>query len=212
MNATLERTTFATNRAMEFSTETHPGGNVQNGALARMHWPQGASPLEDANTHDFYNFINLGPRYDEVDRMNLQSEPVEYESTIDPRINLRLSGATEDECKFLVQGMRHGHWFGERVELNAMTSDQFLSWLAQRLADTGVVKLVPAEDTLRVAYRQALQRAYIQKAVDAANAAYDRRAVTIPNDLAETIRQRIAGTTQAWDDAIFALACEQVAE
>lgn len=117
-----------------------------------------------------------------------------------------------DECRFLVQGMRNGRWFGERVELNAMTSDQFLSWLRQRLDDLGVAKMVPAEEALQAAYRHALQRAYIQNAIDEANANYDRSDVTIPHALADEVRQRIEGTSSAWDDAIFEIACEELAE
>ena len=84
--------------------------------------------------------------------------------------------------------------------------------MRQRLDDAGVAKLVPTEDTLQVAYRHALQRAYIQRAIDEANASYDRRDVAIPDDLADEVRQRIAGTASAWDDAIFEIACEQVTE
>jgi hypothetical protein len=158
------------------------------------------------------NVVNLGLRIEDVTAMNLQSEPVEYDSNVDPGINLRQSGATEDECRYLVQGMRNGRWFGERVELNAMTSDQFLSWLRQRLDDLGVAKMVPAEEALQAAYRHALQRAYIQKAIDEANANYDRSDVAIPDALAEEVRQRIEGTSSAWDDAIFEIAREELAE
>lgn len=158
------------------------------------------------------NVVNLGLRIEDVVAMNLQSEPVEYDSSVDPRINLRQSGASEDECRYLVQGMRHGRWFGERVELNAMTSDQFLSWLRQRLDDVGVAKMVPAEDALQAAYEYALQRAHIQKAIDEANANYERRDVTIPDALADEVKRRIAGTSSAWDDAIFEIACEELAE
>lgn len=158
------------------------------------------------------NVVNLGLRIEDVTAMSLQSEPVEYDSNVDPGINLRQSGATEDECRYLVQGMRNGRWFGERVELNAMTSDQFLSWLRQRLDDLGVAKMVPAEEALRAAYRHALQRAHIQKAIDEANDNYDRSDVKIPDALTDEVRQRIEGTSSAWDDAIFEIACEELAE
>lgn len=158
------------------------------------------------------NVVNLGLRFEDVAAMTLQSEPVEYDGSLDPRINLRQSGATEDECEFLVQGKRNGHWSGDRVELNAMTSDQFLGWLRQRLDDVGVAKMVPAEEALQAAYRHALRRATIQKAIDEADENYDRRDVAIPDALADEVKRRISGTSSAWDDAIFEIAREKVTE
>jgi hypothetical protein len=72
--------------------------------------------------------IDLGLRLPVVQEMGLESEPVEYRSRVDPRINLRRSGASSDECDFLVQRGGWG-WSGKRVELNAMNSTQFVDFV-----------------------------------------------------------------------------------
>src|SRR5207245_11304797 len=80
-----------------------------------------------------------------------------------PRIILSEYGATEDEANFLA-GERATHqkegkeivvWEGERIELNAMTSDQFVDWLQRKLEENGVTKVVPDEATLAPAWQRA---------------------------------------------------------
>ena len=68
------------------------------------------------------NAIDMGFRLEDVD--GLESEPVEYSQKLDPRVYLRTAGATDEEADFLVEGYRYGGWCGQRVELNAMTSEQ----------------------------------------------------------------------------------------
>lgn len=81
--------------------------------------------------------IDLGLRLEDVQPMGFESEPVEYPDKKDPRINLRNSGASEAECDFLVRHKTEGGWIGERVELNAMTSKQFLTWLVGKESRPG---------------------------------------------------------------------------
>ena len=102
--------------------------------------------------------IDLGLRLSDVEAMHLQSEPVEYPSHVDPRENLRQRGTTEEECDFLVRQRGLGGWTGQRVELNAMTSDQFIAWLEAKLMAVGVQKVVPDQETLAKAYRRAVRR------------------------------------------------------
>jgi len=154
--------------------------------------------------------IDLGLRLADVVEMDLQSEPVEYKSTVDPRANLAESGATEDEQRYLVHRRtahygERGPWLGERVELNAMTSDQFIAWLERKLAEHQVRKLVPDAPTLAIAYRRAVRIAHIQKAIDAALDALPTDEIRLPPDLGDVIERRIAGTAMAWDQALFEL-------
>jgi hypothetical protein len=128
---------------------------------------------------------------------------VDYDSTVDPRINLRESGATEEECAVLVRRTAGG-WRGERVELNAMSSRQLLAWLEAKFAEHGVEKVVPDQATLEQAYRRARRRAVIQHAIDAALKTIDQDdTIAIPASLAAHIRAAISGTTQSWDMAIW---------
>jgi hypothetical protein len=60
------------------------------------------------------------------------------------RARLRNSGATPEECEFLVR---------QRVELNAMTSEQFVGFIRRKLAEHDVEKIVPSKQALDKAYR-----------------------------------------------------------
>src|SRR5262249_35945852 len=82
--------------------------------------------------------IDLGLRLADVRQMGLQSERVEYRGTSDPRELLRQQGATQEERDFLVGRKTGPGWAGERVELNAMPSRQFIDFLERKLAAAGV--------------------------------------------------------------------------
>jgi DNA topoisomerase VI subunit B len=149
--------------------------------------------------------VDLGLRLEDVRAMNLQSEPVEYDSKKDPKINLRESGATEEECAFLVSGGR-GQWRGARVELNAMTSDQVVKWVEAKLDAAGVCKVVPGEEDLARAYRRATRIMAVEQAIAEALADIDGESAPVPEGLADRVREYITGTAIPWDDAIAALA------
>jgi hypothetical protein len=134
----------------------------------------------------------------------LLSEPVEYDSTVDPRENLRESGATEEECDFLVRKQSGKGWLGERVELNAMTSRQFLAFLERKLQDAGVHKVVPDRAQLAKAYAYAVRQAHVQKAIDKAVAELDQEtAISMPKNLRKRITEAIEGTDQSWEDVLL---------
>jgi hypothetical protein len=148
--------------------------------------------------------IDLGFRLGDV--QGLERERVEYTGAKkSPAINLRACGATDAECAFLVR--REGsQWVGDRVELNAMRSDQFIAWLEGKLAEVGVTKVVPDAETLARAYRLAWRKSTLQRAIDDALAEIDESPdVPVPDDLAEQIRAKITGKAIAWDDAIWGL-------
>jgi hypothetical protein len=154
--------------------------------------------------------IDLGLRLADAQAMGLEGEHVTYKAKADPRPNLRESGATAEEIAYLVRSRDRysGEWEGERVELNAMTSVQFVAWLEGKLQAAGVTKVVPTGDALADAYRRAVRRATIQKAIDDAEAAYEAAPVEVPADLEETLRDKVAGTATAWDEALWELARE----
>jgi hypothetical protein len=152
--------------------------------------------------------IDLGLRLADVRAMNLGREEVEYrQHNVDPKLNLRRCGATEEECNFLVRRGAYGGWRGERVELNAMTSNQFLAWLEGKLAQVGVKKLVPKRQALARAYRWAVRQAQLQQAIDAARDALPTDAeIAIPEDLEDQIREQLDGSAKSWDQVLWDLA------
>jgi len=150
--------------------------------------------------------VDLGLRLADVQAMPLQSERVDYPSDVDPRINLRQCTATEAECNFLVRRAPLGGWTGARVELNAMTSDQFMAWLAAKFAEVGVEKVVPDDESLARAYRRAVRQRRVQRVIDQALAALDEEEEpSVPEDLDERIRDRLTGSAQAWDQVLWEL-------
>src|SRR5207244_3309045 len=101
--------------------------------------------------------IDLGLRLDDAEAMGLLSEPVAYPKCgVDPRINLLRRGASRREADFLVHRRTSStSWVGERVELNAMTSQQFIEFLERKLGAHGVAKVIPDAAMLADAYRRA---------------------------------------------------------
>jgi hypothetical protein len=103
----------------------------------------------DTRRYNFRNAfatIDLGLRLDDALDLDLQSEPVSLAANKDKSRNtLRRNGANEDEIDFLVNG--------QRVELNAMTSDQFLDFVEDKLIAADIEKIVPLKDQLDEAPR-----------------------------------------------------------
>jgi DNA topoisomerase VI subunit B len=145
--------------------------------------------------------IDLGLRLEDAKALRLQSERVNYATKKDPRERLRECGATPEECRFLVQGGGQGRWWGERVELNAMTASQFLQFVERKLRRVGVRKVVPQGQALQQAYRRACRLQMIQEALDAAQASpvEDMR---IPVNLAAVLRRQLKNSTLSWDQAL----------
>ena len=154
------------------------------------------------------NVVDLGFGLDDAATMVLESEPVPYRNQKDPRSRLRECGATEDECDFLVEKGRRRSWTGERIELNAMDSAQFIAWLEARLRDAGVTKVVPDSAVLTRAYRRAYKRAVIQHAVDRLLKDMADDDILVPADLEHATRDRLVDSARAWDDLIWERGCQ----
>jgi DNA topoisomerase VI subunit B len=145
--------------------------------------------------------IDLGLSLEDARTLGLQSERVYYATKKDPRERLRECGATREECSFLVQGGGPGKWWGERVELNAMTAAQFLEFLERKLRRVGVCKVVPEGQALQHAYRRAWRLQLIQEAVDAAQASPAEQ-LRIPAKLDSSIRGQLQDSPLPWDQAL----------
>jgi hypothetical protein len=152
------------------------------------------------------NVVDLGLRLADVETLSLDSEPVTYDSKVDPRHNLRLSGADEAECNFLVHGEGYGGWEGERVELNAMTSDQLVDWLTEKLRAHGVGKFVPSKDALAAAYRRAVRLADLGRTLDELEGGGGLGEIEVPADIEDKVCSAIADTEKPWDAAVWDLA------
>jgi DNA topoisomerase VI subunit A len=118
---------------------------------------------ESGRRHEFKNrldYVDIGLRLADVERLSLQGEPVPLNRGGDSdklvrrresRINrLTINGAGEDEIGFLLGDAD----VGQRVELNAMTSDVFVASVEEKLAEHGAAKVVPDASILANAYRR----------------------------------------------------------
>ena len=94
--------------------------------------------------------VDLGLRLADVEDSGLEAEDVFYSS--DPAPNLRKNGATAEEIAFLRS---------RRVELNAFASADFVAWIERKLEQHGVVKVVPDQDTLMLAWRRSIASGYV---------------------------------------------------
>jgi hypothetical protein len=155
--------------------------------------------------------IDLGLTLADVQGMALQSEPVNYRQAADPKIDLARCGATEDEQAFLIMGERQRnsstgkyYWPGLRVELNAMTSDQFVTWIERRLTEHGVAKVIPTPETLAKAY----QRATRTKAINDALVRIQEHRQEDPSDVPDDLQDRVKAVLDehpelSWDAAVW---------
>ena len=147
--------------------------------------------------------VDLGLRLSDVEKWDLQAETVSYSS--DPGSNLNLNGATQEEIEFLRGESDWRSYRGQRVDLNAFTSDAFVEWLESKLEEQGVVKVIPDDATLESAYRRALSIQQYREAIDEATQDIQDRvaAVEIPENLRADLKQRMKShPSQPWDEAL----------
>jgi hypothetical protein len=159
---------------------------------------------ESGRRHQFTNkldFVDLGLRLADVERLELQSERV----GIDPkkrdatRRRLQINGATPREVDFLMAG--------QRVELNAMPSDVFIQFIEDGLRAHGVAKVIPDADLLVETYTAMKRGKAAQAALQAELERLNAEAVATPADLVDRVRAYLVEhPTAAWTDAVAAIA------
>ena len=161
----------------------------------------------DTHRYQFKNppeIIDLGIRLEDVRRLKLESEPF----TIKPEAaeNLRENGATEDEIKFM---LGDGDGQGQRVELNAMTSPQFIKWLEGKLRKHGVKKFVPEDDVLQTAFKRAALAHKLNGEID--KVFFKLRTEADKADMPEDLRSAVEAYLKknpgaSWDSAVAQIA------
>jgi hypothetical protein len=140
----------------------------------------------------------LGLTLDQAVSMDLQSERQEVQGD-HARIleGLRNHGASEGELKFIASG--------QRVELNAMPSDQFVEWIETSLRANNVQKVIPSAATVEQQARHILGLRHLKRSVsdleqDARNHA---ASVQLPADLDSRMRLVFEkNPTLPWEDAL----------
>jgi len=158
--------------------------------------------------HDI-NVIDLGLRLDDVQAFNLEDQ---WEGSYDKgdlesrRCNLRFNGATEEEIEILADKR-------QRIELNAMTSDQLVDFIERKLQANGIKKVVPDKKQLAEAYQMFTRSMLIEEVVDKAIEESDPQDVKVPRDLEKKIREHLKeNPEQRWDQAVNIIAGGDAAE
>ena len=153
--------------------------------------------------HRIKTIVDMGLRLADVDAEHLESEPVVQDKDPDAvRRRLAINGATEAEIAFLLNG--------ERVELNAMTSDQLVAFVERKLIAAGARKVVPAKATLVGAYGAFRREAKARRVVGAEFERLARIAIETPSDLEARVEQYLTEhPAETWDDAVRQIADEE---
>ena len=159
---------------------------------------------------------DIGLRLRDIKRMNLASEGVVYRQSKDPKENLRdCDDITQAEIDFLVRGstinpQKKRQWHGRRVELNAMTSKQFIALIERNLVEHGVKKVIPDRDTLNIAWRRIQKIKVVNGAVAYAALEIDSdnwTCPTAPRDLTAQVQEMLRRHPELpWDVALAKLA------
>ncbi|MBU1209001.1 MAG: hypothetical protein KKH04_19110 [Proteobacteria bacterium] len=145
-------------------------------------------------SHGSGKVIDLGFRIDDI--QGLQSEPVTPKGHIAGK--LREAGATGEEIEFLQS---------DRVELNAMTSEEFVNWLEAKLTKVGVKKYVPDETVMVEAYKRALYLTRLMEKEKEFREEFKNSAISIPDDLVMNVTEAlIEDPKNSWDQAIWRIA------
>lgn len=148
--------------------------------------------------------IDIGLRLDDVRRERLEWEPVTIKSDLDVVADtLRERGADDDEIDFLLGRDDTGQT--KRVELNAMTSRQFIAFIEGKLAEHGVEKVVPRTAVLAEHARRLFEQKLIRDEIEVVrpDIAEAVAAYQPPDDLFEQVYDLLAQQPEfSWDAAV----------
>jgi hypothetical protein len=144
-----------------------------------------------------FQVIDLGLRLADIEDLDRESVYVSSQSkTAD---TLRRHGATQREIDILVGG--------ERVELNALASDELVALIERKLAEHGIRKVIPDDAVLADAYRRMHRQALVQARIDELVEDLNGTEVAIPTGLRERIATAIkADPARSWDDIVRKIA------
>ena len=151
--------------------------------------------------------IDLGIRMEDIQEYDLAAEDVHYRSP--PDRDLQKNGATQEEIDFL----NSDGWGGQRVELNAFTSDTLIEWIEGKLEQHGIKKLIPDQNVVEAAYRRAIEIATVRgQIVDITKQAHEEAAeADVPDDLLAKIKDTLDATPSlSWDLAVARIVAREV--
>jgi hypothetical protein len=164
----------------------------------------------DSGRYIFTNevpIIDIGLRLSDIDELGLLREP--FTLNKNPRSvadTLRRHGATQAEIDFLIQRPDSFRSFeGERVELNAMTSDELVDFIERKFEEHGVSKIIPTDDVLEQHARRMLERHAVLRELDKLLPEIRKRVAEtkLPEDLRAHVEELLEENPKLpWDAAV----------
>jgi hypothetical protein len=153
--------------------------------------------------HRVETIVDLGLRLADVEAQGLESEPFAQDKNRNAmRRRLAINGATEAEIAFLLGS--------ERVELNAMASDQLNGFVERKLAAAAARKVVPATAALAAVYGAFRHEQKVEEAIEAAlKQLKTEPKIETPPDIEARVKQYLTEhPADKWDDAVRRIAEE----
>lgn len=146
----------------------------------------------DTRRYQFENppeVVDLGLRLADIEGMGLEGEPVTLRGE-NPEENLGENGATPEEIAYLTG---KGPYRPQRVELNAMTSPQFIEFIEAKLKKHGVAKIVPPHAVLAIGYHRSVYECLREEALKKLEGELRKRAdaITAPKTLDKQVRAKL---------------------
>jgi hypothetical protein len=148
--------------------------------------------------------VDLGLTLDDVEAMGLQFEYQHHKKANRGAIerNLYLNGASVNDVKFMLADFDRTRCT-RRVELNAMTSPQFIDFFERKLVENGVKKIIPDRELLAEVFVKMDRGRQLQEAFAKFEKEFkfeDRKA---PTDIERRIKEILAADpTLRWDAAV----------
>jgi hypothetical protein len=147
----------------------------------------------DTRRYEFQNditVIDLGLNLADVREMGLESEYQHHAKGSKAALmdNMRENSASEEEIAFMFEEFDQLRCT-RRVELNAMTSPQFIEWLERKLLANGVRKIVPEPKLLATVYTGMVRGKGLKEAFNKLEK--DKSEIEIPKDLQLQVRAHL---------------------
>jgi hypothetical protein len=167
----------------------------------------------DTRRYEFQNIIrtiDIGLSLEDVAGMGLESEYQHHPKGRKDALaaNLRDNGATDEEIEFMFADFDRLR-STRRVELNAMTSPQFVTFIERKLREHGVAKVVPDEAMLAKMYAGFEKGRRLEDQVENLDEV-DMSDLRMPKDLQRRVRKYLKQHQAVrWDVALRAIVAEQ---
>jgi hypothetical protein len=132
-----------------------------------------------------------------------QHHPKERRSALEE--NLRTNGASEKEIAFMFRDFDRLR-STRRVELNAMTSPQFVAFVERKLRENGITKVVPDDDVLEEMYTAIGKGRRLEAAIEELDE-LDAEDGKPPKNLKQRVRKVLEKhPAMRWDAAVAEIA------